>query len=292
MIILVILDGWGIGRADDSNPIRVANPEWMNYLKANFPFGALKAHGLSVGAEWEKPGSSELGHLTIGTGRTVSSNERDKPPIQNPLGKMLEDHGKTVLKIAESSKERNITYYFNGLEEKPFRGEFRVILPGKPTPRPETHPEMQAEAITDRAIAAINERGFDLIIINYANADVIADTANFDGIKKAIRAIDKELGRLYENAIPRGHAILIVGSHGNAEMILDPLTGSPKKGHDRNPVLISLVRTDLARPRNPAPYAETPTLGLLSDVAPTILELMGLPIPPEMTGESLLAQLT
>src|SRR3989344_7520228 len=106
MVILVILDGWGMGRADDSNPIHVANPEWMNYFQTNFPYGALKAHGLTIGARWEEPGSSELGHLTIGTGRTVSNKEREKPPIPNPLGKVLADNEKTILKITEACKEK------------------------------------------------------------------------------------------------------------------------------------------------------------------------------------------
>lgn len=181
----------------------------------------------------------------------------------------------------------------NGMTEAPFRGEFRVILPPlKDTLRLESHPEMQAEAITDRAIAAINERGFDLIVINYANADTMADTANFDATRKAITAIDKELGRLYKNAIPQDNAMLVVGSHGNAERVLNPLTGNPETNDNRNPVPILLIRKDLSRPRELTPYAETPTIGLLSDVAPTILELMNLPIPPEMTGESLLPQLS
>src|SRR3989344_5741379 len=106
MVILVILDGWGIGRPDDSNPIHVANPEWTNYFQKNFPSGALKAHGLAVGAKWEEPGGSELGHLAIGTGRTLSSKEREHPPIQNPLGKAISDAGKTTLKISEACKEK------------------------------------------------------------------------------------------------------------------------------------------------------------------------------------------
>ncbi len=293
MVIFVILDGWGIGRADDSNPIHVANPEWFNYLKSNFPFGGLKAHGLAVGAGWEEPGSSELGHLTLGTGRTVSQTERERPPIPNPLVQAAANAGKTTLKIAESCKEKNIGYYLNGMNESAFRGEFRTILPQKQKDaRPEAHPEMRAEAITDRAVAAINERGFDLVIINYANADMMAGTANFDATKRAVLVIDKELGRLYENAVPQGHAMLVVGSHGNAESILNPVTGVPEKNDNRNAAPLILIKNDLARHRELPPYAATPTIGLLSDVAPTTLELMNVPVPPEMTGESLLRQLT
>ena len=293
MVILVILDGWGIGRPDDSNPIHVANPEWFNYLKSNFPMGALKAHGLAVGAGWEEPGGSELGHLTIGTGRTVSAKEREHPPIQNPLCKIIANAGKTTLKIAEAPKEKSITYYLNGMEEAPFQGEFRVILPPlKDVLLPESHPETQVQAITDRAIAAINEGGFELIVINYGNADMMANRGNFDATKKAVLAIDKELGRLYENAIPQNHDICIIGSHGNAESILNPITGSEEKHNDRNPVPIILVKNNLSRPREILPYATIPTIGLLSDVAPTILEIMRLPVPAEMTGESLIPQLT
>ena len=291
MTILIILDGWGIGRADDSNPIHVARPEWFNFFQTHFPPCALQAHGLTVGAGWEEPGSSELGHLAIGTGRTVSDEERKSPPILHPLCKVLADNGKKILKVAESKKEESVTYYMNGLEKTPFLGEFRVILPSKELLRPETHVEMQATALTDRALAALNEGGFDLIIINYANPDIIANTGNFEATRKAIQAVDKELGRLYENALPQGHAMLIVGSHGNAEMVLNPLTGKPEKENNRNPVPFCFVEKSFERPRARESYTTIPTIGFLSDVAPTILECMNLPVPPEMTGESLIPQL-
>lgn len=291
MLIISILDGWGIGALDDSNPLYVADTKWLGYFTGNYPSGALKAHGLLIGTAWREAGGSELGHLTIGAGRSVEQNE-SKTPLPNTLVEVLTKNQKSVLKIAESKKEESVTTYLNGFHTKPFEGEFRAILPSENSPRPQDHPAMRATALTDRAIASINEGGFDVIVINYANPDVIAQTADFEGTRLAAEALDKELGRLYENAKQKNATIIITSSHGNAEVILDPTTGKPQTKNDPNPVPFHLIGTQYQKPQNKDPYASPQTIGLLQDVAPTILELTGLKTPNEMTGESLLSQLT
>ncbi|MDP2704653.1 MAG: hypothetical protein Q8P01_05630 [bacterium] len=305
VIVLVILDGWGIGKLDDGNPIHVAEPKNILGLQEHFPFGALKSSGLLAGLSWQEAGGSDSGHLTIGTGRIVGKNEIEKQVVQeNPLGKVLANNGKTQLKVAESLKEESVGYFFNGLKKEPFEREFRVILPSQNEMQVKNHPEMRATAITDRVIASLNEGGFDFILANYANPDTLAKTGSFGATKAAIQAVDKEIGRLLENILNQNHIMLITGSHGNAEAVMDQKTGKPETINNPNPVPFYLAGKEFERPREKirqlaptgpsglADYSEIPTIGILTDVAPTILELMNLPIPPEMTGESLLPQLT
>lgn len=294
MILLVILDGWGIGEFDDGNPIHVAEPKNIFGLQERFPCGALKSFGLLAGLSWQEAGGSETGHLTIGAGRIVDKNEIEQGKEQeNPLGKVLADSGKTQLKVAESVKEKSVGYFFNGLRKEPFDGEFRVVLPSQNETQIKNHPEMRAAAITDRVIASLNEGGFDFILANYANPDTLAKTGSFAATKAAIQAVDKEIGRLLENILNQNHIMLIMGSHGNAEVVLNPETGKPELGNNPNPVPFYLVGKEFERSQTKRnPYSEIPTIGMQIDVAPTILKLMNLPIPQEMTGESLLPQLS
>ncbi len=213
--------------------------------------------------------------------------------IENPLGKVLSDRGLTQLRIAETEKYAHVTYFFNGLRDTPFPNEFRVIIPSKPTIRPEENPEMMAPAITQRALIALNEGGFDFILINYANADIIAHTGNYEATLKAVRVVDEELAKLVKAVIAGNHLLLITSDHGNAESVFNLQTGEPETFHDPNPVPIYLVAKEFEKPFSiPTQRPERlPVIGILSDVAPTLLELMGIPKPKEMTGTSLLNQL-
>src|SRR3989344_2994945 len=512
-IILTVLDGYGIGKFDNSNPIYAAKPKYLTYLKNHFPYGALKSSGLAVGLPWEEPGNSEVGHLTLGAWRvlyqhyqeitmaiedktffgnqelkkvflraketkgsvhlvgllssgTINANlkhlfaliemakqegcenlflhlitdgkegpqkgslavlqelrkkmemegvgtiasvmgryyamdrseswdrtekaylcltgnaektenaekiiqetwnknltdefipptitgephpikendsviffnfrednirelvsaflEKDfkkfaRTPIQNlqittftkclasqkegvvfpnesvenVLGKVLSDNEKIQLRVAETEKQAHITYFFNGLQETPYKGEVRVIIPSVQSARPTEHPEMRASVITDRALASINEGGFDFILINYANPDMMAHTGDFDATQKAIETIDAEIGRLAGSVLEQNHILIITSDHGNSEEVLDQKTGEKTTTHNANPVPLFLVGKEFQKQKNEAEtYAQIPVIGLLSDVAPTILELFGIEKPKEMTGESLLSQLT
>jgi len=504
-IILAILDGWGIGKPDESNPIHVVNPSNINYLKANFPAGVLQASGISVGLPWSEEGNSEVGHLNLGAGRIIyqyypritlaihdnsffknqalkaafehakkynsavnligllsesnvhSSLEhlialiqfaekekisklnlhlftdgRDSSPnsalellsrlpketklaslsgrfyamdreghwdrtqktysvltgegpitenievhikktydrklsdefiepiligpgikdndaliffnfredrirqlaatfidkqfknfpvkpftnlyvvtmtqydknfdvpmafqpekIEVCLGKVLEDKGKSQLRVAETQKYPHITYFFNGMREEPFKNEYRILIPSKAIVRQEQQPEMMASEITTRAIESIGENVFDFILINYANPDIIAHTGNYEACLQAVKVIDEQIGKVIKAALEHDDILIITSDHGNIERVFNPLTGLAETKHDPSPVPIYLVAKEFQRQKTDEEIRQSEKIntGILADVAPTILELMGIAKPKEMTGQSLLKSL-
>lgn len=506
-VILVVIDGWGVGRNDFSNPIHTVNPQAFDFLKHNFPSGTLQASGISVGLPWGEEGNSEVGHLNMGAGKVVYQNypkitlairngtfatnptlkasfdhaiahnssvnivgllseanvhasfehltallkyadtiqfpkervnlhlisdgrdsapqsvlslisklpypeqlasiggryygmDRDnhwdriqpaykamteagtvvsdlKPyveqfyaktlndeyiiptlvgqtarPIQdndaviffnfredrmkqlvkaftvsdfaefpikhfsnvhfcsfieydpaitiptlfppeelgNPLGKVLADHNKTQWRIAETEKYAHITYFFNGLREVPFDGEYRVLIPSRQDFKYAEHPEMRAEEVTTRLVEAIEERTYDFILTNYANADIIAHTGNMEASLKAVEIINTMIDRVVKATLASDSILIITSDHGNMERLLNPMTGEPETKHDASPVPIYLVANEYKRTRSDAEVrsAEQASIGVLADVAPTILELMHIPKPAEMTAQSIL----
>ncbi len=507
--ILAILDGWGIGKLDESNPIYQTRPQAINFIEKNFPSGALQASGLAVGLPWEEESNSEVGHLTIGAGRVlyqhflkISQSIKDgnffenetlkkvfaharenqsvvhlvglltessvhasfehliallqmakrensprvflhlftdgrdsaprsamklikklkdaedvkiaslmgryygmnrdghwertenayraltltdtnlKPktleeitktayedglsdefiqpsivdephPIQdndsvlffnfredrmiqltepfinpdfnkftvkkfsnlflttmteyqekfpapaafkaenvpNPLGEVLADNQKIQLRIAETEKYAHVTYFFNGLRKEPFPGEYRILIPSAGVAHHDERPEMMAKAITDRALIALNEGGFDFILVNFANPDMIAHTGNYEATLAAIKTVDREIERLMKSALTHNHNLIITSDHGNAEALINLRTGESQTKHDINPVPFYLIAKEYQKKNPILERQNLPVIGMLSDVAPTILELMNLPKPEEMTGQSLLEQL-
>jgi 2,3-bisphosphoglycerate-independent phosphoglycerate mutase len=211
--------------------------------------------------------------------------------INETLGKVISDSGRRQLRIAETQKYAHVTYFFNGLHNEPYPEEYRVLIPSLDTPHPESAPAMMASAITDRALSAIQEGVFDLIVMNYANPDILAHTGNFQATLEAIHIVDKELARLVNATLNGGHTLIITSDHGNAEVVLDMKTGNPETRHNISPVPFYIINNSY---RKPVPLERSPrlqTVGLLSDVAPTILEIFGIDKPEEMTGESVLNQL-
>ena len=212
--------------------------------------------------------------------------------VEDPLGKVLSSRNLTQLRVAETYKYAHVTYFFNGLREPPFPGEYRTLIPSVTGLHPEEHPEMMAQAITDRVIESMRDRAFPFVLVNYANADTIGHTSNYEAATKAIQTLDHEVGRLVAAAEETGTILLITGDHGNIEQMINPATGLPESQHDPSPVPLYLVSKDYAGRRfvNASSY-ETETLGSLAEVAPTILEIMGIPKPATMTGDSLLDKL-
>lgn len=210
--------------------------------------------------------------------------------VDNPLGKILSENGKSQLRIAESDKYAHVTYFFNGLQDKTFPNEFRILVPSKNVVRHDEAPEMMAKEITDRVIQALDENSFDFILINYANADIIGHTGNFDAGMIAAKTIDEEMGKLYKKVIEDNDILIITADHGNGEKMMDKLTGHPTTGHDPSPVPIYIVAKEFMRHKTPKEIegTERETVGILSDVAPTILNFMDIPKPPEMTGQDLM----
>jgi 2,3-bisphosphoglycerate-independent phosphoglycerate mutase len=210
--------------------------------------------------------------------------------VEHPLGQVLAEAEKSQLRLAETYKYAHITYFFNGFREAPFPNEYRVIIPSEPIPHPDEHPEMAAPQITERLLSAMNEHSFDFILVNYANPDAIAHTGNFEAGLQTIKIMDEEIGKILK-AMNEDVVLIITSDHGNIEEMVNPISGRKETQHDPNPVPFYLVGADF-HGRKFDNYSDlNQTSGILSDVAPTILEIMGLAKPEEMNGESLLGKL-
>jgi 2,3-bisphosphoglycerate-independent phosphoglycerate mutase len=209
--------------------------------------------------------------------------------VENPIGKVFSDLGFAQLRLAETYKYAHVTYFFNGLREPPFPNEYRTLIPSNESLHAEAHPEMMAKPITDRLIEAMQSRGFEFILVNYANGDAIAHTADYNASLEAVRTIDREIGRVLAVAEDPDTILIITADHGNIEEMISPTTGLPESQHDASPVPFYLVMAEMKGRKfiNQNSLASE-TMGSLADVAPTILELMGIPKPADMTGRSLL----
>jgi 2,3-bisphosphoglycerate-independent phosphoglycerate mutase len=220
-------------------------------------------------------------------GMTQYSDELDKlmatifPPhtLANILGEVVAEAGRTQLRMAETEKYAHVTYFLNGGREEPFSGEDRIMVPSPKVATYDLQPEMSAPELTDKAVAAIASGKYDLIVLNYANPDMVGHTGSLPAAIKAVETVDAGLGRIAQAIDKSGGALLVTADHGNCEMMRDPQTGGPHTAHTTNPVPLLLLGA-----RNRALNAE----GRLADIAPTLLELMELPKPKEMTGASLL----
>lgn len=209
---------------------------------------------------------------------------------ENSLSRVLSDSGKTQMKIAETQKYPHITYFFNGLKEEPFKNEYRVLVPSRKIVRQEEDPAMRAEEITTRVVESVEGRAFDFILANYANPDMIAHTGDYENCLKAVEIIDEQIGKIFKSCLEHDAVLIVTSDHGNLEKVLDPLTGQPQTRHDPNPVPIYIAAKEFRTEKTEAEIrgAEKTPIGILADVAPTILELMEIPKPKEMTGQSLL----
>ncbi len=211
-----------------------------------------------------------------------------------PLAKILSDSGKKQFHIAESDKYAHVTYFFNGGREEPFEGEDRVLIPSLPSSHYDTTPEMSADKIAEESIARMND--YDFILINFANADMVGHTGNFEATIKALETLNIQVGRIVDEALKIGGTVIITGDHGNAEEKRYRVTGERKTKHSLNPVPFFLINKKYERttPRSKqeilAKYGNVG--GVISDVAPTILEIMGIEKPNDMTGVSLIESLT
>jgi 2,3-bisphosphoglycerate-independent phosphoglycerate mutase len=209
------------------------------------------------------------------------------PPagLANVLGEVVARAGLRQLRIAETEKYAHVTFFFNGGEERCFPGEDRIMVPSPKVATYDLQPEMSAAEVTDRLVAAIDDGRHDFILVNYANTDMVGHTGVFEAARRAVETVDSCLARVVAAVRRSGGAMLITADHGNAETMIDPETGQPHTAHTLNPVPALLVEA-------PSPARNAPRAlrnGRLADVAPTVLELLGLSPPAEMTGRSLLA---
>ncbi len=207
----------------------------------------------------------------------------DAEHLTNILGSVVSDAGKTQLRMAETEKFAHVTYFLNGGQETPFKGEDRVLVPSPKVATYDLQPEMSAPELTDRAVEAIGSGKYDMIILNYANPDMVGHTGNLAAAITAVETVDTGLGRIAEALKREGGALVVTADHGNCELMKDPETGGPHTAHTTNPVPVVVMRGSGASSQSGALRD-----GSLADLAPTILDLMGIPVPREMTGHSIL----
>ncbi len=202
--------------------------------------------------------------------------------LEHILAQVFAEQNLRNLRCAETEKYAHVTYFFNGGVEKPFGGEERILVPSPKVATYDLKPEMSAEGITDAVVKAVEKGDFDAIIMNYANADMVGHTGKLEAAIKAVEAVDVGLGRIYQALRPRGGPWMITADHGNAETMIDPLTGGPHTYHTTNPVPLILVTAE--------DRLALRSGGALQDIAPTIIGLMGAERPKEMTGRDLVVR--
>jgi len=227
-----------------------------------------------------------IARFAAAAGMAQYSEELDKllgtifPPLTLPngLGAVVAKAGRAQLRMAETEKYPHVTYFLNGGLEHPYPGEDRILVASPKVATYDLQPEMSAPELTERARAAIGSGRYDLIVLNYANPDMVGHTGKLDAAIKAVETVDTGLDRIVDAIRRAGGVLIITADHGNCELMRDPQTGGPHTSHTTNPVPVVLVDgPDVALAG-----------GRLADIAPTLLELMDLRQPPEMTGRSLL----
>ncbi len=202
--------------------------------------------------------------------------------LKETLGEVVSGSGLRQLRIAETEKYAHVTFFFNGGREEASPGEDRLLIPSPKVATYDRKPEMSAFEVTDAVVEKIKEGVYDLIVLNYANSDMVGHTGIFDAAVKAVEAVDECVGRVVSEVLARGGAVLLTADHGNAEQMENEATGQHHTAHTTNPVPFVLIRDgEKARLRED---------GILADVAPTVLDLLGLPVPAAMTGRSLIVR--
>ncbi|HBK06504.1 MAG TPA: 2,3-bisphosphoglycerate-independent phosphoglycerate mutase [Acetobacteraceae bacterium] len=197
--------------------------------------------------------------------------------LDNILGEVVSKAGKTQLRMAETEKYPHVTYFLNGGREIAYPGEDRIMVPSPKVATYDLQPEMSAPELTDKAVEAIDSGKYDLIVLNYANPDMVGHTGVLSAAIKAVETVDTGLGRIAAAIKRQGGALLVTADHGNCELMKDPETGGPHTAHTTNPVPVVLMGSG----------ANALHEGRLADLAPTLLALLGIPQPKEMTGHSI-----
>ncbi len=200
----------------------------------------------------------------------------DKEDLHNTLGEVLSKAGKKQLRIAETEKYAHVTFFFSGGREDVFQGEERILIPSPKIPTYDLKPSMSAFEVKDAVVQELNKNKFDFICLNFANGDMVGHTGIYSAITEAVESVDRCVKEVTEAAVANGYSVMIISDHGNADYAVNP-DGSPNTAHSLNPVPCFLIDKEYIKIRE----------GKLCDVAPTILTIMGMKIPNEMTGEIL-----
>lgn len=234
---------------------------------------------------FKRPAAHPKVHFTCMTqyDRTINAPVAFKPQkLVNTLGEVLSKHGIRQLRLAETEKYAHVTFFFNGGVERPNPGEERLLIPSPKVPTYDQKPEMSAYEVTDALLEQLEKDQFQVIIMNYANTDMVGHTGKLDAAIKAIEAVDQCVGRAVEAILAKGGVVLLTADHGNAECMLDE-QGEPYTAHTTGPVPFVLIGHGKLR------NAKLRS-GRLEDIAPTILKLLNIPVPVEMTGSSLITE--
>ncbi|WP_308501398.1 2,3-bisphosphoglycerate-independent phosphoglycerate mutase [uncultured Alistipes sp.] len=200
----------------------------------------------------------------------------DKADVPDTIGEWVSKQGLKQLRIAETEKYAHVTFFLNGGREDKFPGEERILVASPKVATYDLQPEMSAPEVADKLVAALGEQKFDFICLNFANGDMVGHTGVYDAIVKAVKAVDQCVAKVVEAAKANGYEVVMIADHGNADNAINP-DGTPNTAHSLNPVPIVVVSDRVKSVHN----------GILADVAPTVLKLMGLPQPEEMTGKAL-----
>ena len=201
----------------------------------------------------------------------------DKADVPDTIGEWVSKQGLKQLRIAETEKYAHVTFFLNGGREDKFPGEERILVASPKVATYDLQPEMSAPEVADKLVAALGEQKFDFICLNFANGDMVGHTGVYDAIVKAVKAVDQCVAKVVEAAKANGYEVVMIADHGNADNAINP-DGTPNTAHSLNPVPIVVVSDRVKAVHN----------GILADVAPTVLKLMGLPQPEEMTGKALI----
>ena len=201
--------------------------------------------------------------------------------IINTLGQYLSENGRLQLRAAETEKYAHVTFFFNGGKEEPYKGEDRLLIPSPKVATYDLQPEMSAYTLLDKLLEALDQDKYDFIAVNFANPDMVGHTGDIEATEKAIKTVDECVGRLFEKVISLGGSGIITADHGNAELMVDLETKRPITSHSTNPVPFIVVGDDFKG-------RELLSDGRLSDIAPTVLNMLGMKQPKEMTGHSLI----
>jgi 2,3-bisphosphoglycerate-independent phosphoglycerate mutase len=251
--------------------------------------------GLNAQEGRDLPGAAEL-DATIPRDRVpknlkyVCMTQYDKnfslpvviPPesMANILANVMGGLNMRNLRVAETEKYAHVTYFFNGGVEQPFPGEERILVPSQKVATYDLKPEMSAAGIADAVVKATSDSAFDVIIVNFANADMVGHSGKIEPTVKGVETVDACLGQIEKAVRAKGGAMLITADHGNAEMMIDPATGGPHTAHTTNPVPLIVLSDDAQQ------FTLKPN-GSLRDISPTILGMLGVAEPKEMTGSDL-----
>ncbi len=271
---------------DDALPVRMEDDDVVIFMNFRADRARQLSHALVDAdfAHFERRSRPRLSRFVM---LTRYADDIDAPcaypptSLENTLGEYLARQGLTQLRIAETEKYAHVTFFFNGGREQPFDGEERVLVPSPGVATYDLQPEMSAPEVTDHLVDAIRSNRYDLIVCNYANGDMVGHTGNFDAAVEAVEVLDNCLGRIEQALAEGGGQCLITADHGNVEKMRDDDTGQAHTAHTSEPVPLVYL--------GPRAVQFSDQDASLADIAPTLLELMDLPQPQEMTGHSLIA---